>query len=57
MAPHWLFPLLAAFFLSAAVVRGLRVRRADPAVRTWALLAIVFAAIAAWLAPGMTFVH
>jgi hypothetical protein len=55
MDPRWLFPLLAAGFLVAALLRALRVRRFDPAVRTWGLLALVFGAVSAWL--GMTFVH
>jgi hypothetical protein len=55
MDPRWLFPLLAALFLAAALWRGGRLRRVDPAVRTWGLLALLFAAVSAWL--GVTFVH
>lgn len=55
MDPHWLFPLLALGFLVAALVRLARVKRLDPAVRTWGLLALVFGAVSAWL--GVTFVH
>lgn len=49
------FALLAAAFLVAAALRALRLRRADGAVRTWAWLALVFGAVATWLA--MTFGH
>ncbi|RCW75755.1 hypothetical protein [Pseudorhodoferax soli] len=49
------FALLAVAFLVAAAVRALRLRRADGAVRTWAWLALVFGAVATWLA--MTFGH
>jgi len=56
MSPQWLFPLLAAGFGLAALVRGVHLRRLDPAARTWALLALVFALISGWLA-GVTFGH
>ncbi len=49
MDPRWLFPLLAAVFTVLTTVRVLRARRLDPAARTWALLALIFAAVAAWL--------
>jgi hypothetical protein len=55
MDPRRLFPLLAVVFLAAALVRALRVKRVDPAVRTWGVLALVFGAVSAWL--GVTFVH
>jgi hypothetical protein len=42
--------VLAALFLLAAVRRWARNgRRPDPATRTWLLVALVFAAVAAWL--------
>jgi uncharacterized membrane protein HdeD (DUF308 family) len=53
MSPRWLFPLLALAFVGAAVLRFIRLRRLDPAARTWALLSAIFGAVAAW----MTFVH
>jgi hypothetical protein len=55
MNPLWLFPLLALAFGLAAAARVLRRRRFYPAARTWALLALVFAAVSVWL--RMTFVH
>ncbi|MGC3987185.1 MAG: hypothetical protein QM777_21935 [Pseudorhodoferax sp.] len=55
MTTHLVFALLAGAFLAAAAARALRLRRADGAVRTWAWLALVFGAVAAWLA--MTFGH
>jgi hypothetical protein len=56
MSPQWLFPLLAAGFGLAAALRCVRQRRLDAASRTWALLALVFAAVSAWLG-GVTFGH
>ena len=50
MATHAVFTLLSLAFAVAAMWRALRLRRADPAVRTWAWLALVFSAVAAWLA-------
>jgi hypothetical protein len=47
--PRWLFPLLAAVFAVSTLVRVLRARRLDPAARTWALLAVAFGAVSAWL--------
>jgi hypothetical protein len=47
--PRWLFPLLAAVFAVSTLVRMLRSRRLDPAARTWALLAVAFGAVSAWL--------
>lgn len=55
MAARWIFALLALAFLAAAGLRALRLRRADSAARTWAWLAAVFGAVAAWL--SMTFGH
>lgn len=46
MDPRWLFPLLALVF----AVLALRARgRAGGAARTWGLMALIFAAVAAWL--------
>ena len=53
MAARWIFAVLALAFLAAALVRALRRGRGDPAARTWAWIALVFGAVAAWLA--MTF--
>lgn len=50
MHTDWLFALLALAFGAAAGLRLLRQRRADTAVRTWAWLALVFGAVAGWLA-------
>ena len=49
MDPKQLFPVLAAAFAALAVVDALRKRRLTPAARTWVLLALVFAAVSAWL--------
>lgn len=49
MATHWVFALLSLAFAIAATWRALRLRRADPAVRTWAWVALVFGAVSAWL--------
>lgn len=52
MDPHWLFPLLSAGFATAAVLRWLRSRRWQGAAATWALLALIFGAVAVWLRMG-----
>ena len=49
MDPGWLFPLLAVFFATVAAVRFVRERRFGPTVRTWLILAAMFAAVSAWL--------
>lgn len=49
MDPRWLFPLLSAVFAVAAGMRWLRVRRVDPAARTWGTLAVLFGLASAWL--------
>lgn len=49
MDPKWLFPVLAIVFAVAAVVRFMRERQLGPAVRTWLILATMFAAVSAWL--------
>jgi hypothetical protein len=47
--PKWLFPVLAIVFAVVAGIRFVRDRRYGPAVRTWVILAIMFAAVSAWL--------
>ncbi len=49
MDPIWLFPLLAAGFGAASLLRWLRTRRWQGAAATWALLALIFAAVSIWL--------
>ena len=52
MDPIWLFPLLSAGFAAAAILRGLRSRRWHGAGLTWALMAVIFGAVAVWLRVG-----
>lgn len=52
MDPVWLFPLLAAGFATAALLRWLRTRSWRGAAATWALMALIFAAVAIWLRMG-----
>jgi hypothetical protein len=49
MDPRWLFPLLAAGFALAAVIRRRRSGRWRGAPFTWLLLALIFGAVALWL--------
>ena len=49
MDPKWLFPVLAIVFAVVAALRFARDRRVGPAVRTWLILALSFAAVSAWL--------
>lgn len=49
MDPKLLFPWLALGFAVAAAFRWARARRFDGAVRTWSLLALIFALVSAWL--------
>lgn len=49
MDPKWLFPVLAIVFLLVAAIRFMRERQFGPAVRTWVILAAMFAAVSAWL--------
>ena len=42
-------PLLAAVFAALALRQGLRGGFQQPAVRTWALLSLIFAAVSVWL--------
>lgn len=49
MQPRDMFALLALGFALAALARGWRRRQFDPALRTWALLATLFAFTSAWL--------
>lgn len=49
MDPRWLFPLLAAGFGLAALLRWLRTRELRGAAGTWALMALIFAAVSIWL--------
>lgn len=49
MDPKWLFPVLAIVFALAAAIRFMRDRQYGPGVRTWVILAIMFAAVSAWL--------
>ena len=52
MNPVWLFPLLAVGFAVAAVLRWARTRRWQGAAATWALMALIFAAVSLWLRAG-----
>lgn len=49
MDPVWLFPLLSLGFALAAVLRVLRSGRLQGAARTWAVMALIFGAVSAWL--------
>jgi hypothetical protein len=49
MDPRLLFPWLALGFAIAAAWRLLRARQFDAMARTWALLALIFALVSAWL--------
>jgi hypothetical protein len=49
MNPKDLFPYLAVLFLALAGWRYSRERHWRGAARTWALLGIIFGAVAAWL--------
>jgi len=49
MDPKWLFPVLALVFALVAAIRFIRDRQFGPAVRTWVILATMFAAVSAWL--------
>lgn len=48
-SPVVVFPLLAAFFLLAALLEMLRQDRRQGRIRAWLLLALSFGAVAAWL--------
>jgi hypothetical protein len=49
MDPRWIFPMLAIVFAALAALRFARERRFGPAVRTWVILAVSFAAVSAWV--------
>jgi len=49
MDPRWLLPLLAAAFAAWALRQWLRGGAGHPALRAWALLAFIFAAVSVWL--------
>lgn len=49
MDPAWLFPLLSLGFGLAAVWRLRRAGQLQGAASTWALLALIFGAVSAWL--------
>ena len=49
MDPVWLFQLLSLGFALAAVLRVLRSGRLQGAARTWAVMALIFGAVSAWL--------
>jgi hypothetical protein len=50
MDARYLFPLLSVAFLVAALVRVLGGRRlSHPQIRTWLLMAAIFAAVSVWL--------
>jgi len=50
MAAKYILAVLAFAFLAAAGLRCAKGRTArDPALRTWLLVAVIFAAVAAWL--------
>ncbi len=52
MDPRWLFPLLAAVFVIAALWRRVRNGRWQGAPLTWLWMALIFGAAAAWLNFG-----
>ena len=52
MDPRWLMPLLAVVFATLALHKAWRAGASHPAVRTWALMALIFAAVAVWLHRG-----
>ena len=47
--PRYIFTILAALFLIAALGRSLRQRRLDPAARTWLTIGLIFSSVSAWL--------
>jgi hypothetical protein len=49
MDPRWLLPLLAAVFAALALHKALRQGASHPAVRGWALVALIFAGVSLWL--------
>ena len=50
MATKYIFPVLAAIFLAAALRRITRTgNRSDPAARTWLIIGVIFAAVGTWL--------
>lgn len=50
MDPKWLFPVLALVFALLAIGRGVRSGlTVGGAVRTWALMAVIFGVVSAWL--------
>jgi mannose/fructose/N-acetylgalactosamine-specific phosphotransferase system component IIC len=49
MDPRQLFPWLALGFAVAAALRLIQSRRLDGMARTWAILAVMFALVSAWL--------
>ena len=51
--PRILFPVIALVFVLLAVARWLRARgKADSAVRTWFLMAVIFGVVSWWLNYG-----
>jgi hypothetical protein len=50
VATKYILSALAAIFLIAAATRMIRIRGgADPAVRTWLTIAVIFAVVSGWL--------
>jgi hypothetical protein len=50
LVTKYILAVLAIIFLSAAAIRLLRTRnRADPAARTWLIIAVIFAVVSGWL--------
>ncbi len=49
MNPNELFPVLAAVFAALSVLSGLRRGQWRGAPLTWGLMALIFAAVSAWL--------
>lgn len=45
MEPRWLMPVLAALFAAMALRQWLRSGPRHPALRTWVLLALIFAGV------------